>query len=53
MYCGWLQETPFVKKADGLSANDLIRAAKIVFAEFGLPKKIVSDTGLIFCVRQI
>ena len=39
---------PIVKKADGLSADDLIRGAKIVFAEFGLPKKIVSDAGTNF-----
>ena len=36
---------PIVKKADGLSADDLTRGAKIVFTEFGLPKKIVSDAG--------
>ena len=39
---------PIVKIADGLSPADLIRAAKIVFAEFGLPKKSVSDTGMNF-----
>ena len=36
---------PVVKKADGLLADDLIKAAKIVFAEFGLLKRIVSDAG--------
>ena len=35
---------PIVQKVDGLSADDLISAAKIVFAECGLPKKIISDT---------
>ena len=29
-----------VKEADGLSADDLIKATKIVYAEFGLPNKI-------------
>ena len=36
---------PIVKKGDGISADDLIRAAKFVFVEFVLPKKIFSDTG--------
>ena len=39
---------PIVEKADGFSADDLIRAAEIVLAEFGLPKKIVSDAGMNF-----
>ena len=30
---------PIVKKADSLRADDLVRAAKIVFKEDGLPKK--------------
>ena len=34
---------PVVKKADNLLADNLIRVARIVFAEFGLPKKIVPD----------
>ena len=28
-----------VKKADSLAADDLVKVAKIVFIEFGLPKK--------------
>ena len=37
-----------MKKASGLSADELIRVAKIVFAESGLPKKIVIDAGIKF-----
>ena len=37
-----------MRKADGISAEDLIRAAKIVFAKFGLPKKTVLDKGMNF-----
>ena len=37
-----------MKKADGLSADGLIRAAKIVFTEFGLPKKTILDAGMNF-----
>ena len=36
------------EKTDGFSAENLIRAIKIVFAEFGLPKKIVSNAGTNF-----
>ena len=36
------------KKADGLSADNLIRTAKMLFVETGLPKKIVSDAGTNF-----
>ena len=40
---------PIVKKACGLSADDdMIRAPKIMFAEFEHPKKIVSDAGTNF-----
>ena len=39
----YYNEFPVVKKAEGLSADNLIRVAKIVFAKFWLPKKIVSD----------
>ena len=35
-----------MKKIDGLFTDDLIRVAKIVFAEFGLPKKIISYAGM-------
>ena len=39
----YYRKFPIVKGVEGLSADDLIRAAKIVFPEFGLLKKIVSD----------
>ena len=38
--------SPVVKKTCGLSADDLIRAVKIVFAEFGLAKKVVLDADM-------
>ena len=41
---------PIVKNADGLSADDLIRAAKIMFGELGLPKKIISDASMNFYI---
>ena len=45
-----------VKKDDSLSADNLINSVKIVFAEFGLPEKIVSDAVTNFIsdnVRQL
>ena len=42
-----------MKKADGLSADELIKATKIVFAEFGFPKRIVSDADPNFILGQI
>ena len=39
----YFSKFPLVKKTDGLLADNLIIVVKIVFAEFGLPSKIVSD----------
>ena len=43
---------PVVKKTNGLLAENMIKVVKIVFAEFGLPKKIVSDVGTNFISEQ-
>ena len=43
---------PILKKADSVSAEDLIQAAKNTFTEFGLPKKVISD-NFKFCMRLI
>ena len=32
-----------VKKTEGLSADSLISAFKVVFSEYGIPKRIMSD----------
>ena len=37
-----------VKRADSLAADDQLKAAKIVFAEFGLPMKIISNADTNF-----
>ena len=34
-----------VKKTEGLSADSLIAAFKVVFSEYGIPKKIILDAG--------
>ena len=37
---------PVVKKVTGLSADNLVHAAKMTFTEFVLPRKIISDVGM-------
>ena len=34
-----------VKKVGSLAADDLVQTAKMIFAEYGLPKKSISDKG--------
>ena len=36
---------PVIKKMEDLSADSIILAYKIMFSEYGLPKKIMSDPG--------
>ena len=36
---------PIIKKTENLSADSLILLCKVSFAEYGLPKKIMSDPG--------
>ena len=48
MYCELLQQVSYCEKANSLIANGLLKAAKIVFTECGLLKKIFSDTGTNF-----
>ena len=43
---------PVVKKVGNLAADDIVQIAKIIFAEYGLPKMIVSDAGK-FHIRNI
>ena len=39
---------PVVKRLEGLSAKNLTNAVKIIFAEYGIPHKIIPDTGTNF-----
>ena len=36
---------PIINKAEDLSANSFILMCKVIFAEYGVPKKIMSDAG--------
>ena len=40
---GCFSKFPIVKKADSLAADDVVKAARIIFTKFGLPKKFISD----------
>ena len=37
-----------IKKLEGLSAENFTNAVKIIFMEYGIPQKIMSDTGTNF-----
>ena len=39
---------PAIKRLEGLSAESLINRLKIIFAEYGIPQKIMSDAGTNF-----
>ena len=39
---------PVIKRLEGLSSDNLINAVKIIFAEYGIPQKIISDLGTNF-----
>ena len=36
---------PIIKKTEDLTADSLILTCTVIFAEYGLPKKIMSDSG--------
>ena len=48
MYCRLKQQFPVVKRLEGLSAENLTNAVKIIFMEYGIPHKIMSDAGTNF-----
>ena len=47
MYLDYYSTHPVVMKVGSMSAEDLIQAAKVIFIEFGLPQKIVSELSTI------
>ena len=48
MYLDYNSRFPIVKKLEGLSAENLTNAVNIIFAEYGIPHKIMSDAGTNF-----
>ena len=43
---------PIIKRLEGLSAKNLTNAVKIIFAEYGIPQKIMSDAGTNFVLDR-
>ena len=39
---------PVIKSMEGLSAERLIATTKVIFAEYGIPHRLMSDTGINF-----
>ena len=39
---------PVIKRLEGLSAESLINILKIIFAKYGIPRKIMSNAGTNF-----
>ena len=39
---------PLVKRLGGLSAESLITTIKVIFTEYGIPQKLMSDAGTNF-----
>ena len=46
LYC--YSNFPIVKKVGSLAVDDLVQMTKIIFAEYGLSKKMISDAGTNF-----
>ena len=42
----YYSKLPVVKQVDSLLAKDPVQAANVVYAEFGMPRKLVSDAGM-------
>ena len=44
----YISKFSMIKRLEGLSAENLINAVKVIFVEYGIPHKIMSDTGTNF-----
>ena len=44
---------PVIKKMEGLSSESLITTTKVIFTEYGIPFKIMSDTGTNFVLDKL
>ena len=44
---------PVIRKSEGFSADSLILTCKVIFTEYGIPKKIMSDSGCNFISDQL
>ena len=48
----YFSKFPVVRKMESMLAKDLIQAVKVVFTQFGLLRKLVSDAGTIFMFQR-
>ena len=48
MYHRLQQQFPIIKRLEGISAKNHTNTVKLIFAEYGIPQKIMSDTGTNF-----
>ena len=39
---------PVIKRLEGLAVESLITTTKVIFTEYGIPQKLISDTGTNF-----
>ena len=44
---------PVIKRMEGLSAESLTAAVKVIFAEYGMPHRIMSDAGSNFISEKL
>ena len=44
---------PLIKRMEGLSTDSLITTIKVIFAEYGIPCKLMSDIGTNFVSGEI
>ena len=44
---------PVIKQVEGFSTDNLMKMCKMVFSEYGLPSKIVSDLGTNFLSEKL
>ena len=52
MCCRLSQQIPSNKEMEGLSAENLITKIKIIFAEYGIPCRLMSDAGSNFVSKN-
>ena len=48
VFVDYISKFPIVKRLEGLSAESLITTIKVIFAEYGIPHKLMSDAGTNF-----
>ena len=50
---GYQSKFPVIKQVAGFSAHNLINGCRIIFSEYMLPRKLMSDTGIYFTSKVL